>query len=131
MADKFLRIGGRSDEGLAKAIRTDSSGNIGIKIENSNPLLDLGTYIKGIIQEIGDFKGKSVGDLSNPHIMKEAVVSGRAPFDSPAFYEVRQLDYDRLADESQRYFRQTGAVGNNIQTLFQFNIFEIVKKLKD
>ena len=31
MSDEFLRIGGRSDSGVAKALRTDENGNVGVQ----------------------------------------------------------------------------------------------------
>lgn len=35
MADEFLRVGGRSDTGIAKALKTDENGNLGVLLTGS------------------------------------------------------------------------------------------------
>lgn len=97
-------------------------------INSVDPTVEVPIITKGVLTETSDFTNKTVDDLSNPHIMKSTVTGAMAFPDSSSFSEVRQIDYDRIATDGQRYVGQTGSSGNFVQTLFQINIFEIAKR---
>jgi hypothetical protein len=58
MPDEMLRIAGRGDDGLAKAIKTDNDGNVNVQLQGSSvKLLDVVTVTgAGTAKAVGVFK---------------------------------------------------------------------------
>lgn len=113
----MMRIGAR-DYGRkqAKAVAADSLGN-------------LGTYTIGTTSTIGNFKGKKAGDLSVPHTMSRASTNVLLQPQSSSFQEVPQMLYDGIGNEvTGTTNSQTSQVGNFMQVLFKFDVFELVAR---
>lgn len=95
MADKMLKIAGRSEEGVAKAIQTDSNGKIMVVDSNKS---------KTIKTKQVTFSGKTVGVTYDvPHIAKSVVNNALATPDEIKGLgagEVSQLDYNNISSEN-------------------------------
>lgn len=65
MAEQVMRMGARGDDGKAKAIRSDSAGNLGTQLNSRNELVTHATAsvpakgTKSVISRFSDFKNYS------------------------------------------------------------------------
>lgn len=125
MADKMMRIAGRDAvSGTAKALRTDSQGNLGVQLTGSN-LQGTGVTTLSL-----NAKGKVRGRTFDvPHVFglaRNATSLSPTPFSN--WTELSDSNYLSVSEIDGATIRTTTSVANErSQNLFSFNILAALK----